>query len=135
LAFPGTTDSSVLRFSLPKGNHYVVLCCFELACTMSISSKRNDVVLRDPLQPHAPFHIHHVNGDGGVTMNSRRSQENPGLTDDEFRGRPWTSSRSRSTDHQTLTRRKGTTEPWARKGLQGLRHHCQHPKRKHAPYA
>jgi hypothetical protein len=44
-------------------------------------------------------------------------------------GRPWTSSGSRSTGHQTLTRREGTTEPWARKGLQGLRHHCWHRKR------
>jgi hypothetical protein len=49
---------------------------------VNFSSKRNDIVLRDPLQPHTPFHIHHVNGDGGVTMNSK---ENPGLTDDEFR--------------------------------------------------
>ncbi|TVU09237.1 hypothetical protein EJB05_42721 [Eragrostis curvula] len=40
---------------------------------------------KNPLQPHPPFRIHRVTGGGGATMNSRRFQEDPGLTDDEFR--------------------------------------------------
>ncbi|KAJ1289357.1 hypothetical protein BS78_02G158100 [Paspalum vaginatum] len=39
---------------------------------------------RHPLQPYAPFQIHHVHDSGGADLNQRQ-REDPGLTDEEFR--------------------------------------------------
>ena len=78
-------DSSVCLLNL--NFRCIKFLTLELDTIITRSVWPTDVVLRHPLQPYTPFQIHHVHDSSGsgATLNPRRSQEDTGLTDEEFR--------------------------------------------------